>query len=121
MEEIIHNLTPILHEVTGYIFPNEVELHWGILVVLYPYLTGLVAGAFPFTARGPVAPEVANDRVFFVIGPALEVYRLSTFSLLNSVALPDDGIRRLVRWGVDGLAYIADGAVAILTTSLVTE
>ncbi len=46
MEEIVHNLTPILNEVTGYIFPNEIELHWGILVVIYPYLTGLVAGAF---------------------------------------------------------------------------
>ena len=46
MEEIIHHLTPILKEIWGYIFPNEIELHWGILIVLYPYLTGLVAGAF---------------------------------------------------------------------------
>jgi len=30
----------------GFIFPNEFELQWGLLVVLYPYLTGLVAGAF---------------------------------------------------------------------------
>ncbi|PKL83641.1 MAG: polysulfide reductase [Ignavibacteriae bacterium HGW-Ignavibacteriae-3] len=36
----------MLKEVWGYIFPNEIELHWGILIVLYPYLTGLVAGAF---------------------------------------------------------------------------
>ena len=46
MEELIQHLTPILKEVWGYIFPNEIELHWGILIVLYPYLTGLVAGAF---------------------------------------------------------------------------
>lgn len=46
MEELIQHLTPILKEITGYIFPNEVELHWGILIVLYPCLTGLVAGAF---------------------------------------------------------------------------
>ncbi len=46
MEELIQHLTPILQEVWGYIFPNEIELHWGILIVLYPYLTGLVAGAF---------------------------------------------------------------------------
>ena len=39
-------LQEILRQVTGYIYPNEVELHWGILVVVYPYLTGLVAGAF---------------------------------------------------------------------------
>ena len=36
----------MLKEVTGYIYPNEIELHWGLLVVIYPYLTGLVAGAF---------------------------------------------------------------------------
>jgi len=46
VEELVQHLTPILNEITGYIFPNEVELHWGILIVLYPYLTGLVAGAF---------------------------------------------------------------------------
>ncbi|MBI5731146.1 MAG: polysulfide reductase NrfD [Ignavibacteriales bacterium] len=36
----------MLKEIWGYIFPNEIELHWGVLIVLYPYLTGLVAGAF---------------------------------------------------------------------------
>ena len=46
MEEIVDHLTPILKEISGYIFPNEIELHWGLLVVIYPYLTGLVAGAF---------------------------------------------------------------------------
>jgi Ni/Fe-hydrogenase subunit HybB-like protein len=39
-------LAEILKQVSGYIYPNEVELHWSILIVLYPYLTGLVAGAF---------------------------------------------------------------------------
>src|SRR5512142_3073992 len=38
-------LTEVLKQVSGYIYPNEVELHWSILIVLYPYLTGLVAGA----------------------------------------------------------------------------
>ncbi len=39
-------LESALQQVTGFIYPNEVELHWSILVVIYPYLTGLVAGAF---------------------------------------------------------------------------
>ncbi len=30
----------------GFIYPNEVEIHWSILIVVYPYLTGIVAGAF---------------------------------------------------------------------------
>jgi len=35
-----------LSQVTGFIYPNEIETHWSILIVLYPYLTGIVAGAF---------------------------------------------------------------------------
>ncbi len=30
----------------GFIYPNEAELQWSILIVLYPFITGLVAGAF---------------------------------------------------------------------------
>jgi Ni/Fe-hydrogenase subunit HybB-like protein len=32
--------------VVGFIYPNEIELHWNLLIVIYPYITGLVAGAF---------------------------------------------------------------------------
>jgi Ni/Fe-hydrogenase subunit HybB-like protein len=46
LEDIIQHLTPLLNEISGYIYPNEIELHWGILIVIYPYVTGLVAGAF---------------------------------------------------------------------------
>ncbi len=31
---------------TGYAYPNETVLPWSVLIVVYPYLTGLVAGAF---------------------------------------------------------------------------
>ncbi len=39
-------MTKLLEHVSGYIYPNEIEVHWSILIVVYPYLTGLVAGAF---------------------------------------------------------------------------
>ncbi len=39
-------LYEVLEQITGFIYPNEVEVHWSILIVAYPYLTGLVAGAF---------------------------------------------------------------------------
>ena len=37
-----------MHEIitSGFLFPNEIEVHWSIMIVLYPYITGLVAGAF---------------------------------------------------------------------------
>jgi Ni/Fe-hydrogenase subunit HybB-like protein len=36
----------VLQGVQGFMYPNEVELQWSVLIVLYPYITGLVAGAF---------------------------------------------------------------------------
>jgi Ni/Fe-hydrogenase subunit HybB-like protein len=31
---------------TGYVYPNETVIPWTVLIAAYPYLTGLVAGAF---------------------------------------------------------------------------
>jgi len=58
----------------GYVYPNEASPHplWGFLIVLYPYITGLVAGAFIMASL---------VRVFKV--KALEpVYRLSLLTAL---------------------------------------
>ena len=46
MDNVSANLYPLLKQVVGYIYPNEIELHWNLLIVVYPYITGLVAGAF---------------------------------------------------------------------------
>ncbi len=45
-QELTEKLTDLLSQVTGYIYPNEIEIHWSILIVVYPYVTGIVAGAF---------------------------------------------------------------------------
>ncbi|MBU2534908.1 MAG: NrfD/PsrC family molybdoenzyme membrane anchor subunit [Chloroflexota bacterium] len=31
---------------SGFVYPNEASIEWDLLIVLYPYITGLVAGAF---------------------------------------------------------------------------
>ena len=36
----------MIPEVLGYAFPNDIHIPWTLMVVLYPFLTGLVAGAF---------------------------------------------------------------------------
>jgi predicted membrane protein len=46
MENHLQDLHEVLSKVQGYVYPNEIELNWSILIVLYPYITGLVAGAF---------------------------------------------------------------------------
>ncbi len=31
---------------TNFVFPNDLHIHWSIMIVLYPYVTGIIAGAF---------------------------------------------------------------------------
>ncbi len=44
--DMMRSLSELLEQITGFIYPNEIEIHWSILIVVYPYITGLVAGAF---------------------------------------------------------------------------
>ncbi len=70
---IIFPLLNSMPGLSGYVFPNEYELHWSILIVIYPYLTGLVAGAFILASL---------ERVFKV--SALKpIYRLSLLTALS--------------------------------------
>jgi predicted membrane protein len=72
VEFLLTDIATGFKDISGYIYPNEFELHWGLLIVLYPYLTGLVAGAFILASL---------ERVFKV--SALQpVYRLSLLSAL---------------------------------------
>lgn len=36
--------------VSNYVFPNDLHVHWSMMIVLYPYITGLVDGAFIIAA-----------------------------------------------------------------------
>ena len=65
----------------GFIYPNEFELHWGILVVLYPYVTGLVAGAFILASL---------ERVFNVkeVEPTYRLALLTALAFLLVAPLP---------------------------------
>jgi len=65
----------------GYIYPNEFELRWSILIVLYPYLTGLVAGAFILASL---------ERVFNVkeVEPTYRLALLTALAFLLVAPLP---------------------------------
>ena len=58
--------------VEGFIYPNEIELQWSILIVLYPFVTGLVAGAFILASL---------ERVFNVVA-VKPTYRLALLTAL---------------------------------------
>ncbi len=42
MKHVFEHVTPYV----GYVYPNETDFPWSQLIVIYPYITGLVAGAF---------------------------------------------------------------------------
>ncbi|HEX7344183.1 MAG TPA: NrfD/PsrC family molybdoenzyme membrane anchor subunit [bacterium] len=72
MLDLAANLPAGMQDVTGFMYPNEFELHWGLLIVVYPYLTGLVAGAF----------ILASLERIFRIRSLQPVYRLSLLAAL---------------------------------------
>jgi Ni/Fe-hydrogenase subunit HybB-like protein len=77
----MEHLYEMLNQVDGYIYPNEIELHWGILIVLYPYITGLVAGAFILASL---------ERVFKVkvLRPTYQLALLTALAFLIVAILP---------------------------------
>jgi Ni/Fe-hydrogenase subunit HybB-like protein len=71
----------LLQGVEGYMYPNEMELQWSILIVLYPYITGLVAGAFILASL---------ERVFRVesVKPTYRLALLTALAFLLVAPLP---------------------------------
>jgi Ni/Fe-hydrogenase subunit HybB-like protein len=67
--------------IDGFMYPNEIELQWSVLIVLYPFLTGLVAGAFILASL---------ERVFQVqaVKPTYRLALLTALSFLLVAPLP---------------------------------
>jgi Ni/Fe-hydrogenase subunit HybB-like protein len=67
--------------VEGFMYPNEVELQWSVLIVLYPFITGLVAGAFILASL---------ERVFNVeaVKPTYRLALLTALAFLLVAPLP---------------------------------
>jgi Ni/Fe-hydrogenase subunit HybB-like protein len=70
--EPLEGAATLLEQITGFIYPNEIEIHWSILIVVYPYITGLVAGAF----------ILASLMKVFSVEAVQPTYRLSLLTAL---------------------------------------
>ena len=81
MEEHYQHLYEMLTQVQGFIYPNEIDLQWSLLIVQYPYLTGLVAGAFILASL---------ERVFNVkaLKPTYEIALLTALAFLLVATMP---------------------------------
>ncbi|HSN57595.1 MAG TPA: NrfD/PsrC family molybdoenzyme membrane anchor subunit [Candidatus Sulfomarinibacteraceae bacterium] len=71
----------LMAQVDGFMYPNEIELQWSVLIVLYPYITGLVAGAFILASL---------ERVFNVeaVKPTYRLALLTALAFLLVAPLP---------------------------------
>jgi Ni/Fe-hydrogenase subunit HybB-like protein len=71
----------VIHGVQGFMYPNEWELQWSVLIVLYPFITGLVAGAFILASL---------ERVFRVeaVKPTYRLALLTALAFLLVAPLP---------------------------------
>ena len=79
--EISGSFPEALNHIDGYVYPNEQNLLWSVLIVIYPYVTGLVAGAFIMASLVRV----------FKVSELEPIYRLSlltSFSFLLAAPLP---------------------------------
>ena len=65
----------------GFMYPNEYALQWSVLIVLYPFITGLVAGAFILASL---------ERVFLVeaVKPTYRLALLTALAFLLDAPLP---------------------------------
>jgi Ni/Fe-hydrogenase subunit HybB-like protein len=70
-----------MNGVEGFMYPNEIGLQWSVLIVLYPYITGLVAGAFILASL---------ERVFRVeaVKPTYRLALLTALAFLCVAPLP---------------------------------
>jgi Ni/Fe-hydrogenase subunit HybB-like protein len=70
-----------MNGVEGFMYPNEIGLQWSVLIVLYPFITGLVAGAFILASL---------ERVFNVtaVKPTYRLALLTALAFLLVAPLP---------------------------------
>lgn len=70
-----------LANLDGFIYPNEIALNWDLLIVMYPYITGLVAGAFILASL---------NRVFDIkaLRPTYEISLLTALSFMLVATMP---------------------------------
>jgi Ni/Fe-hydrogenase subunit HybB-like protein len=81
VKEHFERLASAMEQISGFVYPNEVELHWGLLIVIYPYVTGLVAGAFILASL---------EKVFNVkeVEPTYRLAMLTALAFLLVAPLP---------------------------------
>lgn len=74
----------------NFVFPNELHITWTVMIVLYPYITGMVAGAFIVSSFYHVFNmEKLKTVARFALVSSLAFLLFATVPLLNHLGRPD--------------------------------
>ncbi len=79
------------HYITeGYVLPNQAHIYWTTMIVLYPYITGIVAGAFIISSMHHVFDKDELKPVSrFAMVMAFAFLLFATLPLLNHLGHPE--------------------------------
>ncbi len=110
--------------VSNYIFPNDFHVHWSLMIVLYPYITGLVAGAFIVSSLYHVfhiksLKPVARFSLLF----ALAFLICATWPLLNHLGHPERAMSMMLTpnptSAMAGFGYIYSAYFIVLLLEII--
>lgn len=81
----------------GYVFPNELHVTWTVMIVLYPYITGMVAGAFIVSSFYHVfGMEKLRPIAKYALVSSFAFLLFATVPLLNHLGRPERALNILI-------------------------
>jgi Ni/Fe-hydrogenase subunit HybB-like protein len=84
-------------EITGFLFPNDLHIHWSLMIVMYPYLTGLVAGSFLVSSFYHVfGREEFKPLARLALATSLCFLAVATLPLLNHLGHPERALNIVI-------------------------
>ncbi len=95
--ELQASLADALTHVQGFIYPNDLSLWWSVVIVLYPFLTGLVAGAFILASLVRVFNVKALEPIYHLaLLTALAFLLVAPLPLLVHLGHPERGYQVMI-------------------------
>ena len=87
----------MIAETMQYLFPNDLHIHWSIMIVMYPYLTGFVAGAFVVSALYHVFHmKQLKPMGRFALLTSFAFLCVATMPLLNHLGHPERALNIMI-------------------------
>ncbi len=104
---------------TNYVFPNDIHVLWSLMIVLYPYITGIVAGAFIVSSLYHVFHiESLKPVSRYALVFALAFLAFATVPLLNHLGHPERAMNMMLTpsptSAMAGFGYIYSAYAVVL-------